>query len=57
MARNFTERLMTRSGSGAERIRGFLDIVSMVNPSFNIYYKCGIRLILKGACRPNTTVL
>ena len=46
-----------RVRSGAERIRDFLHIVNMVNPSFIIYYKCGIMLILKCWCSPCTAVM
>ena len=35
----------------------FLDIVNMVNTTFNIYYKYGVMLILKGWCSPCTTVM
>ena len=42
-----------RVRSGAERLRVFLGIVYMVNPSFT-YHKCGVMLILK--CSPCTTV-
>ena len=37
-----------RVRSGAERIRRFLDIVYMVNPSFILYCKCGIMLTVVG---------
>ena len=56
MTRNSTSAWW-RMRSGAERIRRFLDIVDMVNLSLNIYYKCGVMLILKGWYSPSTTTV
>ena len=42
MRRNSAERLVASTiWTGAERMRRFLDIVSMINPFF-IIYKCGM---------------